>query len=1263
MKPRILSTARLAVPLATAIAALLAVQSASATNYYWDVNGTTAGFSTVVGAWNGTNAFWGPNSSGTGGTYIAAPTTSDDLFITPAATNTGSITISGTQNAGSLTFGNPVGVVTLTSGTLNMGATATINANNWNSIDVIATAITGASTSLTKIGNGALTLQGANTFTGETILNGYWGNGNGITIISGVAGTINTSSGITINGTTLTLTNATTQGAVDRLNNSAASLITSNGGILNYGNANTAGNTYAETAGTLTLTRGQFNTVLTTDQAASIGQTLTFGGLTQAGTSAVTFSAAATGPQASGLKNMIVVTGAGTSAFIAPWATVGTTTALQTDYAAYNADYVVPANITASAESTWITSTDAYTSSGSTALSGDRTMAALRNTGATATITLSDGTTGYKLATNGILNGVTTVLTIAPGTVEGSVTAPGASGGNLFVTPGSGAITINAPINDNGGAVTLVKNGSLVLSLGSATSNYSGDTVINGGALNFVTGSLGTTGNIRINSVANIGTNQAGAARLQWGLGTTTDLSSRLTMVNSGYAILDTGGNTVTFSNAIGSSSSSGLGKTGAGTLNLNGINTFTGATDVYAGTLVLGAANASTSIRVGNATPNGGTAGAFLKLGASNLLSSNAAIIVDGQNTNTLDLQGFNQTVGNLFLGSNSGGAGNYGTVTGSGSSTLTLTNGVTGDAHNQGANAFGGGSISVPFLDLNNATQNFSLVGSADATRGALVISSVIQNGGLNRTGSIAGILSLTNANTFSGATTISDGVLRLDNSLALQNSALDTAASTTGDGNNGLRLNTGVTTLTLGGLNGNKNFAATGGVFSTTSNNYASVTALTLNPGSGTASFSGVIANGAAGMTLTKSGAGTQALSNTNIYTGATTVSGGALLVNSPGSLNAASAVTVGTGSGGTLGGNGTINGSVTIAADGSLAPGAAAAAGTLSIGGTLDISAQVGGSGKLKFDLDALANPSDQIAVTGTLTIGTGALGFTDFVFTNLGGLQVTGGTPYKLITSGGITALNTLDPADLSGSLGGGFTGTLQITGNDLELVVTSGGNTAPTISAISNLSVPSGGNTGPLAFTVGDAETPGSLTVTGSSSNPTLVPNANIVVVGSGASRSVTVTPVSGLTGTATITLTVSDGSLTADEPFTVTVTGNYTSWAASQGISGEPATGDYDKDGLSNLVEYALGKDPKVSSSPAGVLSGYVITYTKGTEAIANGDVSWAIETSTDLGATDDWTTSESQPAGDPALTISHTFTPSTPVKDFARLKVTQQP
>jgi hypothetical protein len=98
-------------------------------------------------------------------------------------------------------------------------------------------------------------------------------------------------------------------------------------------------------------------------------------------------------------------------------------------------------------------------------------------------------------------------------------------------------------------------------------------------------------------------------------------------------------------------------------------------------------------------------------------------------------------------------------------------------------------------------------------------------------------------------------------------------------------------------------------------------------------------------------------------------------------------------------------------------------------------------------------------------------------------------------------------------------------------------------NTAPTITAIADQSIAANTDTGPLAFTLGDAESdPALLTLGASSSNPTLVPSANIVFGGSGANRSVTVTPAANQIGTATITLTVSDGEMGTDESFTLTV-------------------------------------------------------------------------------------------------------------------------
>jgi hypothetical protein len=93
------------------------------------------------------------------------------------------------------------------------------------------------------------------------------------------------------------------------------------------------------------------------------------------------------------------------------------------------------------------------------------------------------------------------------------------------------------------------------------------------------------------------------------------------------------------------------------------------------------------------------------------------------------------------------------------------------------------------------------------------------------------------------------------------------------------------------------------------------------------------------------------------------------------------------------------------------------------------------------------------------------------------------------------------------------------------------------------IGGIADQTVAANTSTGPLEFTVGDAESdPASLTLAAASSNPTLVLQSGIAFGGSGTNRSVTVTPAAGQSGSATITLTVSDGELTADTSFALAV-------------------------------------------------------------------------------------------------------------------------
>jgi DNA-binding beta-propeller fold protein YncE len=99
-------------------------------------------------------------------------------------------------------------------------------------------------------------------------------------------------------------------------------------------------------------------------------------------------------------------------------------------------------------------------------------------------------------------------------------------------------------------------------------------------------------------------------------------------------------------------------------------------------------------------------------------------------------------------------------------------------------------------------------------------------------------------------------------------------------------------------------------------------------------------------------------------------------------------------------------------------------------------------------------------------------------------------------------------------------------------------------NDLPFIAAIADRTIDHDTATGPIPFTVTDLDGFDGHTVTASSSNLLLVPNANMTIGGAGGSRTITIVPAAGQHGTATITVTVDDGGATYSRTFTLTVTG-----------------------------------------------------------------------------------------------------------------------
>jgi fibronectin-binding autotransporter adhesin len=141
-----------------------------------------------------------------------------------------------------------------------------------------------------------------------------------------------------------------------------------------------------------------------------------------------------------------------------------------------------------------------------------------------------------------------------------------AGGGTLDTNSNSATLT-----GVIGGTGALTKTGTGTLTL-SGTNTYSGGTTVNAGAL-----SVSADNNLGNAS----GGLTFGGGTLQYGAGFS---SARGVTLNAGGGTVDTNGNSATLSGVI--SGAGALTKTGAGTLTLSGTNTYSGGTTVSAGAL-----------------------------------------------------------------------------------------------------------------------------------------------------------------------------------------------------------------------------------------------------------------------------------------------------------------------------------------------------------------------------------------------------------------------------------------------------------------------------------------------------------------------------------------------------------------------------------------------------------------------------------------------------------------------------------------------------
>ncbi len=182
-------------------------------------------------------------------------------------------------------------------------------------------------------------------------------------------------------------------------------------------------------------------------------------------------------------------------------------------------------------------------------------------------------------------------------------------------------------------------------------------------------------------------------------------------------------------------------------------------------------------------------------------------------------------------------------------------------------------------------------------------------------------------------------------------------------------------------------------------------------------------------------------------------------------------------------------------------------------------------------------------------------------------------------------------------------------------------------NMAPTITTINDAITDFNTPTASIPFTVADTETnAGALTVSAQSSNPVIIPNTNIVFSGTGANRSVVITPINNQFGTVTITLTVQDGTCSTNESFDVFVgnvwLGYSTDWKnASNWSTGVPSTtmsafipaspigGNYPVLNSNEPVfNLGIGVGARINVNATRILNVYGDFYNDGSQTTGNG-------------------------------------------------------
>ncbi len=832
------------------------------------------------------------------------------------------------------------------------------------------------------------------------------------------------------------------------------------------------------------------------------------------------------------------------------------------------------------------------------------------------TLTLSGantytGTTSVTAGTLSLTGGSLTSSVATSGTGIFSENGAGviAGSGATFTQGSTGQTSTLAGANTYGGTTT-VSAGTLVLS---GSNSSSGATTVSGGTLQLAntandgglaSGTLSLNGGTLqaavvvptiTNAVSLTGSSTISAAQALTLAGVFTNSGANTLTVNNSGATAITGGNvylsaasgtggalTINGSGAVtigdvianynGSGTAGSLTYNGTSTLTLSGANTYTGATTVSAGTLILSGTNVSAlsiggsgtlqlQANVGNTTSGvssvmatqnmtlaqlgSGGGGATIQLRADNTIASGGVVAFDsgatefGVNTNNNRLSGvFNfdvnqlttgQAATTLQLGSTAAATASTGWQIGSGSTGSSATFNVTGgDGYTlQLGGFYVGNNYSLIF---NPTTANLIVGGLTNGSTGSVTKNgqgTLTINGASNYSGTTtvnAGTLVLSGSNSSSGATTVSGGTLQL--------------ANTANDG--------GLASGTLG-LNGGTLQAA---VVVPTITNAVSLTGSSTISAAQALTLAGVFTNSGAN-TLTVNNSGATAITGGNVYLSAASGTGGALTINGSGAVTIGDVIADYNGSGTagsltysgtstlTLSGANTYSGTTTVSA-GTLQAGVASVAGvsgafglnsavsianvsgaTLALNGyDNQIGSLTGGGGTVSLGSNTLtiAGAASPAAFAGNITGASGNL-----VVNGGGVLTLSGANSFT-----GTTTLSGTSTVAYQGSGAIGNTSLIQVANNStVQLAGASGGSSGQTLKIVGP-----GANGGALEATSGANSLADTITLTGAAASIQSDSGATVTLSGNIGNSTASTLTLTGLsTGANTISGNINNGT------------------------------------------------------------------------------------------------------------------------------------